>query len=80
MIKMQIGKNGLSDEFIDSLKLAFKNTENIRIHLLKSSTRDRQEVKEIAEKIISELGEKGKYTHKIIGFTIALRKWRRARK
>lgn len=31
MIQLQIGKNGLTKEFIESLKNAFKNTDNARV-------------------------------------------------
>jgi RNA-binding protein YhbY len=77
MIQLQIGKNGLTKEFIETLKNAFKNTENIRVSVLKSATRDRSELKEWAEKIVGDLGES--YTSKVIGWTIVLRKWRKAR-
>lgn len=74
MIQLQLGKNGLTGEFIETLRNAFKNTENIRVGVLKSATRDREELKEWAEKIIVGLGKN--YTYKIIGWTIVLRKWR----
>jgi len=75
---MQIGKKGFTPEFIEDLKMRFKNVENIRVSLLKSSTRDKQEAKKIAEEIIEKLGDK--YTYKLIGYTIILKKWRKARK
>jgi RNA-binding protein YhbY len=77
LIKLQIGKNGLTNEFIEKLRKVFVNNDHVRINLLKSSGRDRQKTKEWAEKIVSSLGTN--YRHKIIGFTIALRKWRRAK-
>jgi len=77
MIKMHLGKKGLTPEFIEDIKVRFKQAESVRIGLLKSSTRDREEIKQWADKIKSELGEK--YTYKIIGFTIVVRKWRKAR-
>ncbi len=81
MVKMQIGKKGLTSEFIESVKFAFKNSEVVRVNLLKNSKRDREETKKIAEEIVNGLGgKKGEYTHKIIGFTIAIRKWRKPRR
>ncbi len=74
MIQLQIGKNGLTKEFIESLKSFFKNTENIRISVLQSATRDRAKLKAMQEEIILGLGKN--YTSKIIGWTIVLRKWR----
>jgi RNA-binding protein YhbY len=74
LIKLNIGKNGLTSEFIENLRKNFVNAESARIGLLKSSTRDRKEVKKWADEIVSKLGKN--YTYKIIGYTIAVRKWR----
>ena len=48
--KVQLGKNGLTDNFIETLKIHFKTHLNIRISVLKSSTRDKGELKEILKK------------------------------
>ena len=75
LIKLQIGKNGLTEEFIAKLRKVFVKNDHVRISLLKSSGRDRNITHEWAEKIVSSLGTNYKYN--IIGFTIALRKLRR---
>ena len=80
LIRFQLGKNGLTSGFIDGLKKAFINVENIRISILKSACRDRSKIEEMKERILTGLGEKGRYTAKVIGFTIVLKKWRKARK
>lgn len=77
LVNLQIGKNGLTAEFISGLKNVFKNNENVRVSVLKSATRDRSELKEISAKILAELGKN--YTCNIIGYTLVLRKWRKAR-
>ena len=79
LIQLQIGKNKLTPEFIENLKVLFNNKTNdsARIYLLPSSTRDKSEAKKWAEEIVSKLGKN--YTYKIIGYTIVLRKWRKAR-
>ncbi len=79
LVKLQLGKNGLTPEFIGNLKTIFANkgTERVRIGLLKSASRDKEQMKLWAEKLIGELGEN--YTFLIIGYTIVLRKWRKAR-
>jgi len=77
LMKLQIGKNGLTNEFIEKLRKVFLKNDHVRISLLPSSGRDRVKTKEWAEKIVSSLGTNYKYN--IIGFTIALRKWRKAR-
>lgn len=77
IVKLQIGKCGLTAQFIQQIKTASANVENIRINVLKSSGRDREEVKKMSHEILSALGPK--FTAKIIGFTIILKKWRKAR-
>jgi RNA-binding protein YhbY len=74
LIKLQIGKKGLTEEFIENLREIFKKSEHARISILKSATRDKKEVKEWAEKIVNNLGKN--FTFKTIGYTIVLRKWR----
>jgi RNA-binding protein YhbY len=73
--EIQLGKNGVTDGFLESLKNQFNKTQNIKISVLKSCCRDKEELKEIAKKILESLGKN--YTAKIIGFTIALKRWRR---
>ena len=71
---VQLGKEGITENFIQGLKNNFKNYENMKISVLKSVTRDKKEIKEISEKILNELGKN--YTSRTIGFTIVLKKWR----
>lgn len=72
---MQLGKQGITDSFMETLKNYFKTHLNIRISVLKSAGHDKKKVKEYSEKILERLGKN--YTSKIIGFTIVLKKWRR---
>ncbi len=74
---LQIGKNGLNEGVFVLLKNAFKTRENVKISVLKSAGHDREKIKEVAENIISNLGKK--FTYKIIGFSIFIKKWRKAR-
>lgn len=73
----QLGKEGITENFIYGLKNYFKKHENIKISVLKNATRNKTEIKKFSEKILEELGKK--YTSKIIGFTIVVKKWRKAR-
>lgn len=73
--RIQIGKNGITDNFISSLKNCFKNHENIKVSVLKGSTRDREKIKKHSEEILNKLGKN--YTSRILGFTIVLKKWRK---
>jgi RNA-binding protein YhbY len=77
-LEVQIGKNGLTENFLTTLKTNFKNHDNVRISVLKSAGHEKSNVKEISEKILQELGNH--YTAKVIGFKIVLKKWRKARR
>jgi RNA-binding protein YhbY len=73
--EIQIGKNGITDNFIESLKINFKTHVQVRISVLKSADRDKEKVREMSERILNDLGRN--YTSKIIGFTIIVKKWRK---
>ena len=74
-LHIQLGKNGVTDNFIETMKLHFKNHGVVRISVLKSSTRDKAQLNEWTEKIINGLGKN--YTAKIIGYTVIVKKWRK---
>ena len=73
--KIQLGKKGLTDNFIETLKVHFKTNLNVRISVLKNSTRDKEELKEISDKILDGLGKN--YSSKIIGYTLVIKKWKK---
>jgi RNA-binding protein YhbY len=73
--EIQLGKNGITDNFIQTLKHLFENHENVRLSVLKSAGHDREKVKKYSEEILDKLGKN--YTAKIIGFKIILKKWRK---
>jgi RNA-binding protein YhbY len=75
IISMQIGKNGLTQSFIGALKNAFNIHNNAKISVLKSATRNKEETEKIAQQLCTILGKK--FTYKIIGYTISIKKWRK---
>jgi RNA-binding protein YhbY len=75
MREIQLGKNGVTINFLENLKHQFNNCNNVKISVLKSCCRDKTELKEITEKILESLGKN--YTAKVIGYTINLKRWRR---
>ena len=79
LVHFQLGKNPIDENFIESLGKTFKNHDLVKLSVLKSQTRDRQEIKKIALELCSELRkrEKKDFTAKIVGFTIFIKKWRR---
>lgn len=72
---MQLGKQGITENFINNLKNQFKNSQVIKIYVLKSASRDREQIKKFRDELLEKLGKN--FTGKIIGFTIILRKWRK---
>ena len=71
-LSFQIGKMGLTKEFIEHLVVPFKTRRVIKIQLLPSAVKERGRIKEVAEEIIA--GLPGKYNYRVIGFTIVLMK------
>jgi len=76
--KFQIGKFGVTSGIIESLNLAYKNHKQMRISVLKSSGRTRDNIKEMAEEISQKLsiGGKYRYDYRIIGFTIIMSRYK----
>ena len=72
---IQLGKNGITDNFIESLNNQFKNSRTIKISVLKGA--DREQIKKYQKELINRLGKN--FTSKKIGFTIILKKWRKDR-
>jgi len=72
---IQLGKNGLTDNFILTLKNHFKKHDNVKISVLKSCCRDKEELKKMSNELLEKLGKN--YTSKRIGYTIAIKKWRK---
>ncbi len=72
---IQIGKNGVSDNLIETIKVHFKHYQNIKVVFLKNFGRDKNKIKKQAEEIINILGNN--YTYRIIGFIMIIKKWRK---
>jgi len=81
LVSFNLGKNGLTRNFIDSLEKTFKKHDLVKVSILKSATRNRSEIRKIAQEICSELKKliKKDFTAKIVGFTIYIKKWRKKR-
>lgn len=76
-INIQLGKLGVTENFVESLRKTFKNRDMVRISLLKAFSRDREHVKKTADELCEKLSDIGNFKYTIIGFTIILRKWRK---
>lgn len=73
--RLQMGKKGLTPEFIEQVKSIFENETLIKVSILKSACRDKDEAKKIAEDLIEVLGEK--YGYKLIGYVLTITKFRK---
>jgi len=79
-ITIQLGKKGLTESVLEDIKKRFDNKkiDNIKISVLKSARENgKKDVKRYSEEIINFLGNK--FTYKILGFSIFLKKWRKSR-
>jgi RNA-binding protein YhbY len=76
--QIQIGKQGLTDNFLETLESHFQKFKNMKIKVLKGASPDKKLVKTYADKIIEKLGPH--YTAKVIGFTIFVKKWRKEKR
>ena len=76
---LQIGKQGITEKFIENIKKMFANKRTIRISVLKSARSEgnegKNEVKKYCNLLLNKLGKN--YNSTIIGFTIVIKKWRR---
>jgi len=73
---LQMGKNGLSEAFIEQVRTIFKKEQFMKISILKSACRNKTEAKLIAERLMESLGSN--YDYKLIGYVLAVRKFRKS--
>jgi|TARA_Y100000310_G_C20572100_1_gene758580 RNA-binding protein YhbY len=73
--KVQLGKNGITDNFLETLRSHFKKHSNVKIIVLKSAGHEKETVKGYQEEIIKELGNN--YVGRTVGFVINVRRLRR---
>ena len=78
-MEIQLGKKGLTKEFLEDLKNRFEKTKltNIKVSVLKSARESREDIKKYEKEIKDFLGTK--FTTRVIGFSIFIKKWRKAR-
>ncbi|MBS3084999.1 hypothetical protein J4411_03765 [Candidatus Pacearchaeota archaeon] len=75
--EVQLGKSGITENFIGMLKVHFSNCRTVKVTVLKSVRKNRDELKKFSDELLKHLGPN--YTSKIIGFKIILKKWRQPR-
>lgn len=75
---LQMGKNGLSDAFVDQVRSIFDTERMVKISILKSACRDRDEARRIGEDLIGRLGPK--FGFKLIGYVLTVSKFRKSQR
>ncbi len=76
--EIQLGHSGITENFIESLKTQFNKVSTVKISVLQSARESKADVKKYADELLKKLGPH--YTARCIGFKIALKKWRKARR
>ncbi len=69
---VQLGKQGVTENFIRTLEHHFKNHRQVKISVLKNARENKDDVKNYAGEIVKKLGLR--YSCKNIGFTIIVKK------
>lgn len=72
---VQLGKNGITYNFIETLKAHFNRNNDVKVTVLKSAGHHKDLVKKYADEIVEKLGNR--YSAKVVGFTIFVKRWRR---
>ena len=72
---IQLGKNRITENFIETVKDHFKNHEAVKVSVLKTGRESREDLRRYSEEILEKLGKR--YTAKVVGFTIFLKRWRK---
>ncbi len=70
--KIQIGKSGVTENFMKTLKTYFKKYKTVRIRVLKNAGHNKASVKKMTEDILKFLGER--FRARIIGFVIVVQR------
>lgn len=76
--RLQIGKAGLSDAFIEQVKGIFKKERILKISILKSACRNKDKADEIGQRLIGVLGNK--FDYKLIGYVLTIIKYRKVQR
>ena len=81
VVTFQLGKSKIDENFLETIRTSFKNQDIIKIKVLETQTRDREEIRKLAEEIAKGIeSETRRYKPRVIGFTIILNKFRKHKK
>ena len=72
---LQLGKNGLTDEFVGQVRRIFETEKMLKVSILKSYCRDKDEASQIGQGLVGKLGRR--FGFKLIGYVLTITKYRR---
>ena len=75
--KIQLGKSGITENFIATLKTHFKKHSNVKVSVLKSAREAKDSTKKYSEEILEKVGTN--YSARVVGFIINLKRLRRGK-
>ena len=70
--ELQLGKQGITENFIKTLQTYFVKNRVVKISVMQSLSTDKKEIKNLAQEIIEKL--QGKFKSNFIGHKIILRR------
>ena len=73
--RLQIGKGGLSDAFVEQVKSVFENEKILKISILRSCCRNKGEAEKIGNDLVGQLGLK--FGYKLVGYVLTIVKYRK---
>jgi len=76
--QLQLGKNGLSEAFVEQVKIVFETEKMVKISILKSACRDKDDARKMGEDLVGKLGPK--FGFKLIGYVLTVAKYRKAQR
>jgi RNA-binding protein len=76
--RLQIGKNGLSEAFIEQVRKLFEKEKVVKISILKSACRDKKDAEKMAQDLVGALGNK--FDYKLVGYVITVIKFRKTQR
>ena len=76
--RLQIGKNGLSEAFVEQVRVMFRKEKVVKVSILKSACRDKKGAEKIARNLVDALGEK--FDFKLVGYVVTVIKFRKAQR
>ena len=73
--QLQMGKAGLSDAFVEQVRNVFEDDKLVKISILRSACRNKDEARKIGEDLVGRLGKK--YGFKLVGYVLTVVKYRK---